>query len=96
MPSITCPYCGTEYFDGVAGSAAADYPGNTTTRQKHLPPDPENMNDHHARRAAAALRLIHASDYEAARPMPVAGQCNHCRDARISPRALPPCRFPCQ
>jgi hypothetical protein len=66
MPSITCPHCGTEYFDGVAGSAAADCPGDTTTRQQDLPPDPENMNDHHAHRAAAALRLIHPSDGEAA------------------------------
>ena len=52
--------------DAIATAVPADCPGNDTARQKDLPPDPENMNDHHAQRAATALRLIHASDYEAA------------------------------
>ena len=66
MHSYTCPLCGTEYFDGVSDCDAADCPGNDPTWQNHLPPDPENMNDHHAQRAAVILRQIHGSDYEAA------------------------------
>jgi hypothetical protein len=56
MHSFTCPYCGTDYFDLVSVCDAADCPGYDPTRQKNLPPDPENMNDDRAAWAGAALR----------------------------------------